>query len=81
MSTNFLDRISVNSEVCNGKPCIKGTRITVQTILEFVFAGETNDSILAQFPILKLEDIEASKDFAVHLMGNRYSVYPITVAA
>ena len=52
-------RITIDPEVCNGKPTIRGKRITVQTILEFLGAGESREEILHQFPSLEAEDIDA----------------------
>jgi uncharacterized protein (DUF433 family) len=58
------ERISVNSAVQSGKPCIKGTRITVYDILEYLAGGMTEDQILADFPSLIREDIRAALAFA-----------------
>ncbi len=55
----LLERISVNPNICFGKPCIKGTRIWVSLILDFLASGETVDSILTHYPQLKREDIFA----------------------
>jgi uncharacterized protein (DUF433 family) len=55
----LLDRISVNPNICFGKPCIKGTRIWVSLILDFLATGETFDTILDNYPQLKREDILA----------------------
>jgi len=57
---SFLDgRITINPEICNGKPTVRGTRITVQTILEFLSAGESHKEILRQYPSLTPDDIKA----------------------
>ena len=48
------DRITINPNVCNGKPTLRNKRITVQTVLEFLSAGETTDEILRQYPSLEL---------------------------
>ncbi len=55
----LLDRISVNPNICFGKPCIKGTRIWVSLILDFLASGETIETILENYPQLKREDILA----------------------
>lgn len=55
----LLDRISVNPNVCFGKPCIKGTRIWVSLILDFLATGETYETILTHYPQIKREDILA----------------------
>jgi uncharacterized protein (DUF433 family) len=68
------DRITIDSEVCNGRPTIRGKRITVQTILEFLGAGESREEILRQFPSLEAEDIDACLAFAAKLMGHNYVI-------
>ncbi len=55
----IADRITIDPNICNGKPTIRGKRITVQTILEFLSAGETHDEMLRQYPSLTEEDILA----------------------
>ena len=59
-TTNFINgRITIDPDLCNGKPTLRGKRITVQTILEFLSAGETETEILKQYPSLESEDITA----------------------
>ena len=70
----IADRITINDKVCNGKPTIRGKRITVQTILEFLQGGETKEEILQQYPSLELEDIDACLKFAIDLMKRRYVI-------
>lgn len=53
------NRISISVDICNGRPVISGTRITVQTILEFLGAGDSIDEILEEYPSLIAEDIYA----------------------
>lgn len=60
-----LNRITVDSQICNGKPTIRGKRITVQTILEYLQAGDTKEDILYQYPTLVAEDIDACLLFAI----------------
>ncbi len=73
--TTFLDgRITIDPEVCNGKPTIRGKRIAAQTILEFLGAGETEEEILRQYPSLEPDDIRACLQFAALLMNNRYDL-------
>lgn len=71
------NRISITSDVCNGRPIIKGTRITVQTILEFLGAGDSIDEVLEEYPSLTKEDIYACMQYASKLMANRYEVQKI----
>ena len=62
--TSPLDRISINPNICFGKPCIKGTRIWVSLILDVMASGETDEAILAAYPQLKPEDIRAAIAYA-----------------
>jgi len=59
-----MDRIELNPRVCNGRPVIRGTRIPVSVILEQIAEGESWDSMLAGYPELKKEDIQAALIYA-----------------
>jgi uncharacterized protein (DUF433 family) len=61
---DWQERITVNPAVRSGKPCIKGTRITVYDVLEYLAGGMSEDQILADFPDLTRDDIRASLAFA-----------------
>jgi uncharacterized protein (DUF433 family) len=67
-------RITVHPDLCNGKPTIRGKRITAQTILEFLAAGESREEILRQYPSLEPADIDACLQFAALLMERQYSL-------
>ena len=56
--------ISVDPAIRSGKPCIKGTRITVYDVLEYLAGGMTEDQLLSDFPDLTREDIRAVLAFA-----------------
>ena len=58
------DRITANPEICHGQPCIRGTRIMITLILEWLEAGETVESILEAYPSLTEEDIHAAIRYA-----------------
>jgi uncharacterized protein (DUF433 family) len=58
------DRITVTTDVRGGKPCIRGTRITVYDVLEYLASGMTEQEILADFPDLSTDDIRAVLSFA-----------------
>jgi uncharacterized protein (DUF433 family) len=81
MTTYIAERVTINPSVCNGKPCIRGLRVTVQTILEFLRAGDTHADILAQFPLLESADIDACLDFVISLMDKKYEIHAIPKAA
>lgn len=63
----FLQRITVNPEVCGGKPCIRGLRFPVSRLLGLLAAGETAETILQAYPYLEVEDIEAALCYAALL--------------
>lgn len=57
------ERITIDERICNGKPTIRGKRIAVQTVLEFLSAGESIEEVLHQYPSLEREDIKACLEF------------------
>jgi uncharacterized protein (DUF433 family) len=61
---DFRDRVSVDAEIRFGKPCIRGTRISVGDILGFLATGMTEAAIVAEYPPLTTEDIRAALAFA-----------------
>ena len=63
------ERITVNPAVRSGKPCIKGTRITVYDVLEYLAGGMTEDKILGDFPDLTREDIRAAIAYAADVVA------------
>lgn len=65
---SWRGRISVNSAVCHSKACIRGTRIMVSVVLDNVAAGIPRCEILASYPSLKPEDIEAAIAYAAELV-------------
>ena len=64
----------MDSAVCNGKPVVKGTRISVQTILEFIAAGDSPEEILAEYPSLTKESIRQAVRFASQLSGQSHEL-------
>lgn len=64
---NLADRITIDPEICHGKPTIRGLRYPVETILELLSSGMTTDEILADYEDLEREDILAVLDFARRL--------------
>ncbi len=64
---DWRERVSVDPKVCHGKACIKGTRIMVSIILDYLQAGESYEEILRQYPALKEEDIRAAIGYAAWL--------------
>ena len=76
-SSHLNGRITIVPDLCNGKPTIRGKRITVQTILEFLSAGESEEEILKQYPSLEKEDIQACLAFVTKLMDHKYTLQEI----
>ncbi len=70
----FDGRITIDPDICNGKPTFRGKRITVQTILGYLSEGDSEADILVQYPGLEPEDIRACLRFAAQIMGQRYDL-------
>lgn len=64
MQTDILKRITINPEICHGKPTIRNTRHMVESILEYLAGGDTTEDILNEFPELEKNDILACLAFA-----------------
>lgn len=71
---DLLERITMNPAVRSGKPVVRGTRITVSDVLEYLAGGMTPDAILADFPDLDAEDIRAVLAFAAQREHRLFSV-------
>lgn len=71
------ERITVSSDICNGKQVVRGTRITAQTVLEFLAAGDAVEDLREEYPTLKRKDVQACLNYAPKLMANHYSVVPM----
>lgn len=70
---SYLDRrITVDPDLCNGRPTIRGLRITVETVLSYLGAGNSREEILQQFSSLEDADIDACVRFAAEMMAHRY---------
>jgi uncharacterized protein (DUF433 family) len=78
MEDNWRDRISVDPNICHGKPCIRGTRIFISVILDNLAAGESVDAILTAYPSLKREDVMAALAYAAELAHERTVYIPRT---
>jgi len=74
----LLARISVDPNVCFGKPCVRGTRIWVSLILDFLATGTTKEQILQDYPYLSDEDIRACLAYAAETARGRYFGVPVT---
>jgi uncharacterized protein (DUF433 family) len=70
----LLDRITINPNVCFGKPC---TRIWVSLIIDFLAAGDSQEEILAQYPQRQPDDIRAALAYAVEIARERIVPVPL----
>lgn len=64
---NLAERITVDPDICHGKPCIRGLRYPVETILELLSSGMTTEEVLADYEDLEREDVLAALSFAARL--------------
>lgn len=77
----LLERISIDPNVCFGKPCIRGTRIWVSLILDFLANGMSMEELLAEYPQLEMEDIRAAIAYGAEMARERYVEIPTEVIA
>lgn len=66
--------ITIDPAICNGRPIVKGTRIAVQTVLEFLGAGDEVADVLEEYPSLTREDVLACLSYSSRLMGNHFTL-------
>lgn len=66
---NLLSRITVDPEICHGKPCVRGLRYPVETILEYLAGGDSVEDLLKEFPDLEREDIFACHEFSRRMLA------------
>lgn len=78
--TDPLDRISVDPNICGGKPCIRGTRIWVSLILDFLASGESEAEIIALYPQLTREDVRAALAYGAEVAREHIVPVPLTAA-
>ena len=77
----LLKRISINPNICFGKPCIRGTRIWVSLLLDFLADGMSIQEILADYPHLSAEDIRAAIAYGAEMSRERFIEIPMELAA
>ena len=78
---NWREHVSVNPAVCHGKACIRGTRVLVSVILDNIAAGADRPQILASYPSLKEEDIDAALAYAAELSREGAMELPLELSA
>lgn len=74
----MIERITVNPEVMSGKPCIRGMRVTVANVLRLMAAGHSRERVLAAYPYLEPEDIDACLMYASLLVDEEELVVPVS---
>jgi uncharacterized protein (DUF433 family) len=74
----LLARISIDPNVCFGKPCIRGHRIWVSLILDFLAAGASMDELLENYPGLEAADIQACLAYGAEMARERFVEIPLT---
>ncbi len=62
--TQLMNRITVNSQQCGGRPCVRGMRIRVSDVLELLASGMTPKQVLKEHPDLEIDDIQACLRYA-----------------
>ena len=67
MQQNILERITIDPEICHGKPVIRGLRYPVETMLELMASGMTTEELLEDYPDLEKEDFLACLEYAARL--------------
>ncbi len=77
----LLNRISIDPNICFGKPCIRGTRIWVSLLLDFLASGMTSAEIIEEYPHLTQEDILAAIAYGAEMSRERYVDLPLLVPA
>ena len=73
---NWRDRIIVDPAICHGQACIKGTRVMVSVILDNLAAGVTTAELIASYPAIKADDIQAVLSYAAELARERTIALP-----
>jgi len=76
----LLEKISIDPRICFGKPVIRGTRIWVSLILDYLAAGMSFDEILAEYPQLTAEDIRAAIAYGAEMSRQHFVDLPLEAA-
>jgi uncharacterized protein (DUF433 family) len=68
----YMKDIEIHPDICNGQPVIRGTRITAQSVLDFLAAGDTIEEVLDAYPTLSREQVLACISFSSDLLRHQY---------
>jgi uncharacterized protein (DUF433 family) len=77
----LLDRISIDPNVCGGRPCIKGTRLWVTLLLDLLASGTTEAELLIEYPQLTHDDVLAAIAYGAETARERILPIPVSGAA
>lgn len=70
-------RLQIDPNVCHGKPVIRGTRVTVSTILGALAGGDSIETVLEDYPNITRKDVEAALEFGSRISDHRISAYEV----
>lgn len=76
---NWRERISVNPEICHGNACVRGTRIMVSVVLDYLAAGVDRGEILVSYPSLQPADLDAALSYAAELAREGMMRVPVEI--
>lgn len=76
---DLLKRIQIDPRVCHGQPCVKGTRIPVPLVVQYLANGDSLEDVLAAYPSLQRDDVRACLVYAAEMTRER--VLPIDIAS
>ena len=78
---DLLNRVSVDPRICGGKPCIRGTRIWVSLLLDFLASGSSMEEVQEEYPQLQREDLLAAIAYGAEMSRERFVDLPGSSAA
>lgn len=81
MEYQLYKNIVSNPDICNGKPTIKGTRITVQAVMSFVLAGDDDETVLKGYPRMTFDDLQDCKEFTSMLFERPTLIKSLKITA
>jgi uncharacterized protein (DUF433 family) len=81
MEYQLYKNIVSNPDICNGKPTIKGTRITVQSVTSFILAGDNDETVLEGYPRMTADDLQTCKEFTSMLFEKPTLIKSIKLTA
>ena len=78
---DWKERISIDPNVCHGKPCLRGTRIWVSLVVDDLASGSSEEEVLTAYPSLTRDDIRAALAYAAEMTRERHVDIPIKTSA